>query len=247
MLGFQKIVGVLSLAVAASMARADLTKNMIAQWTFNQGDQSALVDSVNKLALAEKGAGGDQTTTFNPDGTVTLGRGRLLVVTDINTEKYPQLAKSVTIWARLRIDEPTQMAFILGLLDDEKPADWKQQTFTISYNPQGKPSPAIGAFGWLTSGKPELTTGSESKPLAAGEFKTVAIAWDGDSKTLTFYFDGAVAKRTYSKGDATLQNFKSFALGRLKESSSTKITVDEVRIYDVALTPDWIGEIEVKK
>lgn len=231
----------------AWQARADLTKNMIAQWTFNQPDSGALVDSVSKIRFEEKGAGGDQTTTYNPDGTATLGRGRLLVAAAINTEKFPQLAKSVTIWARIRVDEPTQLAFIMGLLDADKPADWKQQTLCLNYNPQGKPSPTIGGFGWLTSGKPELTTGSESKPLLTGEFKTVAIAWDGDSKTMTFYFDGVSVQRRYPRGDATLQAFKSLAVGRLKESSTTKITVDEVRIYDVALTPDWIGEIEVSK
>ena len=41
-----------------------------------------------------------------------------------------------------------------------------------------------------------------------------------------------------------LDSFQSLMLGRLKQSNSQKMQIDEVRIYATPLSAEWIAEIE---
>ena len=79
-------------------------------------------------------------------------------------------------------------------------------------------------------------------PTSKDGYSDVAIVFNGKTRKLYLYVDGKWAERHTPM--TRLDDFQSLMLGRLKQSNSQKMQIDEVRIYATPLSAEWIAEIE---
>jgi len=226
-------------------ATASLQAVMLAQWTFDDSENylTSSGGTLVPITFSESGVGANQTTTWNSDGTVSLGTGRLLYTSAINSTAMPGLQENVTIWARMRFDEAAASDdTYLGLLDAIAPADWQQFSMVAKRASDGTQN----LYSYNTG------LGPKTELPAAGSYFDVAMVFETDtetgivSATLYLKLDGqseyAIASQQ-TTSDVSLIPFQSFGLGRLKYSSALGTSFDEVRVYDIALSAAEISAI----
>ncbi len=225
-------------------AHADFTNELIARWTFNTTDEKCLTDDIANLTFDEAGTGANQTTTKNEDGSVTLGSGRMLLCSALNSTEKAELKSGLTLWARIRLDEAPAEVMLMGLLDAENPADWAEQTL-VMMNKQATKDNAGGLamYGHLASQK-GIGNASEFKAVTVGQYADVALIFDGKEHKVQLYVNGILVERKFAKTESELFAFKGLALGRLKKHAGVKMTIDELRVYRVPLPAEWLKEIE---
>ncbi len=225
-----------------SMAKADFTRKMVCRWTFNSTEKAkALSDDISHISFKKTGTGRDQTLEFK-DGTAILGMGTLLTVGDINSknETFARLKDKVTIWIRLKFMSKPQ-GFFLGFLNADKPADWAQMVFTAHITDKQQ----FRLFGTNEAAK-HFGVGSLWKLPEKAEFINIAIKYDSVEKTFGIYINGK-GRKNKSKDAAELGAFQAFAVGRLKKHIGERMIVDEIRIYNMIVPDEWLGEIEPVK
>lgn len=250
---------ILSAAVmaAAAVGLADRAPAaLVAQWTFNSGNNSGLTSEVGGYKLTETGTGSIQTTTYNNDGTVSLGAGRLLVASAINSTNLPSLKNGMTIWVRFKIDgTPSGNAPIFGLINATSSLTGnyidlngtatreKYVKTSASWLSDGGAAPTV-KFSGITSSGVIIGPGSNTNKVTLGTYITAAITVS-DTGTLTYAdrTNGNTVSR--SAGNTDLMDFQSFAIGRLWADAANAVTVDEIRIYDSALSDTQIDAIAV--
>lgn len=219
---------------------ADFTTGMLARWTFNDtsSEAAALTDDVTGIRFKKGVFGGDGAFELNPAGSVRLGGAVALVADGVNSrsERFAGLTESATIYCRIKYGDPAELAFSFGLTNSLAPGDWAQLILTELSTPNGLAIRAKGA------GKLEAGMSSGHLPPRKDGWSDVAIIFDGKAKKIRLYVDGKMAERNSPM--TQLDAFQSLMLGRLKQSNSRRIEVDEVRIYDTALPAEWIAEIE---
>lgn len=224
--------------LAAPAPAADI---LLARWTFSDG---LLKSDVGDFTLRQVDDGAEPTLTLG-GGQAKLGPRALLVCDQINAKDTPQLAEAVTLWARIRIDAPVRSdAFLFGLRDLEGTGNWRNMILAQLARPE--PANSTGIFARIG---PETNVGSGRSgmiPIIPGRFVSVALVFDGLKKEVTYVVDGVgVATRHH---DATsLAGFTSLAIGRLKTEGLVPFTIDELRVYTVAFSPEWAAEIEPLK
>lgn len=224
------------LCLSASAVAANLDQYLVARWTFNDGSLKA---EKGGYVLRTVVAGSDPLLTFE-NGQVRLGRGMLLVCEDISSATKPGLANEITIWARLRLDTAApQAAFLFGLRDLPEPGDWRNMVLAVLA--RDKPVDTTLAFSRFSSGA-QLGSPSNSTPITPGKFVSVAMVFDGMAKTVTYIVDGRAFEVKHQDADR-LGDFDNFAIGRLKEAAAVAMTVDEIRVYSVAISPEWVADI----
>jgi hypothetical protein len=226
-------------AAVFSTANADFTRKMIARWTFNSIDKvKVLTDDTGKFKLAPVKLGKDSVVSFKK-GKVIVGRGIMLRCSEINNKNFPEMQKAVTIWARLKIAEvPGKDCFFLGLLDADKPADWKQQTLAWRFTGQK----ILYSFGRNTKGR-DFGNSTMWKYRKNTSYTTLAIVLDAKKKIVRLHVDGKSVQKKVPYLNM-LSSFKCFAVGRLKKHSAVKLEVDELRLYESVIPAEWIAEIE---
>jgi hypothetical protein len=83
--------------------------------------------------------------------------------------------------------------------------------------------------------------------IAAGRWVHLAATYDAATRVLQVYADGiSVCELTTTGGDGTiLDNGNPVRMGRREAAPDTDLdgAVDDVRIYDVALTPEQIAAV----
>ena len=209
-----------ALLLGAGSLHADFTSGMLARWTFNDtsSEQAAFTDDVGQLQFKKGVWGKDTAFLLNPDGSVTLGGGIYLVADAVNSrsEKFARLAD--------------------GLMNSVQPADWAQLIFDGISTPKGMAVRAKGPE------KLEAGMASGHLPTSKDGYSDVAIVFNGKTRKLYLYVDGKWAERHAPM--TRLDSFQSLMLGRLKQSNSQKMQIDEVRIYATPLSAEWIAEIE---
>ncbi|MBN2641901.1 MAG: hypothetical protein JXR78_09620 [Victivallales bacterium] len=222
--------------------KADFTRTMVCRWTFNAaGEAKALTDDVSGFKLIKTGAGKDQTMLFNK-GMVELGSGTMLAVYEINSnsEKFSGLKDKITIWMRFKFASKPN-TFFMGLLDSDKPADWGQQTFTAMVSDKEQ----LRLFA-TNSQKKHFGFGSKQPIIKENEFVTLAICYDRSKKTVTIITNDKAETKNFNEADA-LASFRCLAVGKLKVHLGLKIVIDELRVYNSIVPPEWISEIEPVK
>lgn len=223
-------------SLAASVDAAGLDQYLVARWTFNSGSLKA---EQGDYVLRELEVGSDPWVGFDK-GQVTLGPGALLVCEEINAQTQPGLAKAVTLWVRLRFDGPVPHdSFVFGLRDKAPAGDWKNMVLAVLARNQ--PENLTTAFSRFAAGT-EMSSGKRSVALETGRFFNVAIVFDGASNAITYVVDGQSFTGKHQDASA-LAGFGNFSIGRLKAAAGVAMTVDEVRIYSVALSPEWVADI----
>lgn len=232
------LAGLLALlSMISPLAASGLDQHLVARWSFN--DQSMKSDRGN-YTLVKRDAG-RQATLELVDGAARLGPGALLVCDALDSRRHPGLRTAVTLWARVWMDTPAERdAFLFGLRAKTQPGDWGDMVLVAMARPQ--PPGASGFFATLGAGG-RLASGSRVLPVAPGRFVSMALVFDASSKSITYVVDG----KTVISGDreaVDLADFNNFAIGRLKEAGGVGITVDEVRVYSIALSPEWIADIQ---
>lgn len=228
----------LGLAVAATSLRADYTENLLVGWTFNGGSLTSDLGSMSPITFSESGVGGSQTTTFNADGTVSLGAGRLLVASGINDAALPDLADGFTLWVRMRRDTVgTNNAVLFGLSSTTAAAaGFDNRSATLELSSAG--SDTVRFYG-RTDGGATLARGSGFSTIAVGEFVDVAIRVSDLGTNSSFFNDwvnGTVLQGTWAGATADLQSIAALTLGRLNSNGGVGLTFDEVRLYGAVLT-----------
>ena len=229
--------------LCAGTLRADFTSGLLARWSFNDssGEEAMLTDDIGKIRLKKRIFGSDSHFQFDPAGTVQLGGAIVLAAEAVNSAspRFAKLAESGTIYCRIKYGAPSGTAFNFGLVNSPVPADWPQLIFTEFSTPDGIAVRAKGA------GKQEAGMGSGYLLPRGKGWSDVAIIFDGRAKKVRLYVDGKVAERPSPMN--RLDSFCALLLGRLKQSGTRRIELDEVRVYDSALSPEWIAEIEPVK
>lgn len=231
---------------------------LVAQWTFNDGDSGDLDAQVGGFSFAEAVSTlPDRTTTYNADGTLTLGTGQMLVASGINSTDMSSLQTNNTIWLRMKVEAngsaPTaSSSFLAGLLNATAPADWAQFTLAARHGSSNN----VNGYAYSTVGANEFY--SPHQTLPSGFFSLALVFDDGvDSSgtasptqsTVRVYLDGNQVATTRSV--TSLQAFQSLAIGRLKSAlpsgdpapSQPILSFDEVRVYDTALSTSELDQI----
>lgn len=242
-----------ALLLVTSALRADPADNLLVGWTFNTGSLASDLGSMN-ATFAETGIGGAQTTTFNADGTVSLGAGRQLVASAINSTALPSLAGGFTIWVRMSFDSLSSGSAVFGLtngtapLSDENKNTGRSATFGLITASSGSSTAyfygrAVDSLGGSIalspgSGFPTVTTGQQFFHIAIRVQDTGT-----NSSTYSSWVDGLTTSRTWQGGTYDLLAFESFSLGRLIGAAGAAYTFDEVRIYDSVLSDARLAEI----
>jgi len=231
-----------------------LNAAMIARWDFNTGTSADLISNVGGYAFTETGTGGSQTTTYQP-GSISLGTGRELVATGVNSTNLADLKQNTTIWARLRFDSAgTSDSFYLGLLQGTTPVASPQTYSSMTLTARHNGSKGEGAYGNLSSGSALSTgDGSLAPTPGIGEWFSIALVFESGvtpsgnpsltHSTVILYINGVAVSAVQNTG-LSLQDFDAFALGRLNASGAAgRLTFDSVHIYDTALTASEIAAI----
>lgn len=225
-------VGLAFLATSASAA--DLDQGLVAKWTFKNG---ALTSTPASIALSSD----RPFTPKSQKGAITLSDRQYLIAPALNSEKFPALTKSVTIWARIRMDAlPTDYEVnLLSLQDTPEAGDWSDMVLSLLYRPVGGDVTKSG-FSFLsrTSTGTQLGVGSSRfQPAPVGEFINVALIFDGPLNSASMWIDGVLVTSRHEDA-LTLQRFGGFGIGQLKSPGSIMgiITYDEIRIYSRALS-----------
>ncbi len=228
------------LVMAASMAHADFTRKMVARWTFNSPvAEKAMIDDVSGVKLIKAGTGKDQTLSFR-DGKAILGGGTLLIAADLNSgnEKFAGLKEQITIWAKIKFTTNPKGCFPLGLLSGKIPADWGQQVMSLSMTDKSEPR----LFATNPAGK-HFGCGLKDVIDEKSGFCTVALTYDKAKTLVTLTVNGKTVSGKDKNGEA-LDAFQCLGVGRLKVHAAAQMEIDELRVYDAVITPEWQGEIE---
>lgn len=239
----RSLLFVAGLALFASpLSAADPEPGLVAKWTFKNG---SLTSTPGNFTLAP----GRPGTPKPQKGTVTLSDRQYLITPEVSSEKLPVLTKSVTIWARIRMDAlPSDYEInILSLQDSPDAGDWSSMIFSLLYRPVGGDVTQAG-FSFLSraSNGTELGVGSSRfQPAPVGEFVDVALVFDGARNTAGMWVDGVLV--TSRHHDAVeLQAFGGFGIGQLKSPGSVMgtTTFDEIRIYSRALDESALSKLK---
>ncbi|MDR1282969.1 MAG: hypothetical protein LBK99_19425 [Opitutaceae bacterium] len=220
---------------ASVACAAGLDQYLVARWTFDK--TNPLQSDTGNLTLRQSGTGRDQTLEF-ANGAAILGAGTTLVCEQINSKEKPGLAKAITIWARLRLASTAAPdSFLLGLRNETAKGDWRNMILAAHSRASG----VTGFFSTL-AGNTQASSGSRSLALEPDRFVSLALVFDGSEKSLTCLVDGQPLAAKH-KDALALADFNNFAIGRLKETGGTAMTIDEVRIYSIALSPEWVADL----
>lgn len=224
----------LTLLAATSVSAADPDQGLVAKWTFKNG---ALTSTPGSIALSSS----RPFTPKSQKGTITLSDRQFLIAPALNSEKFPALTKSVTIWARIRMDAlPTDYEVnLLSLQNTPDAGDWSDMVLSLLYRPVGGDVTKSG-FSFLsrTSIGTQLGVGSSRfQPAPVGEFINVALVFDGPLNSASMWVDGVMVTSRHEDA-LTLQRFGGFGIGQLKSPGSLMgtTTYDEIRIYSRALS-----------
>jgi hypothetical protein len=226
---------------AAGLHANGLDQHLVARWTFNDGTLKA----DHGGHVLERTDFGSTPGLEISGGQARLKPGTLLVSPGINSTDKPELKKALTIWVRVKFETPLKNdAFLFGLRNQTAPGEWKTIVFTaLGANGDGTTQNRATFISRLHN--QEASSRSSSLPeIPAGEFHTLALVFDGAKKTSGLIIDDTRLEHTHR--DATsLDAFDNFAIGRLKASSAPPpMVIEEIRIYAIALTLEWIAEID---
>lgn len=226
----------LFLFLAGATVPGSDAKQLLARWSFPSGADEifALTDDSGKLTLKKTLLGNDARVVLNPDGTVLLGASVMLYAPEFNSRNYPELTSSVTLYCRVKYLEKHQTAFTIGLLDEIVPREWQQI--------------ACGAF-FADNGIRSRITGPQGEcgtqgilPYRENDFNDIAVSFDAKAGRLLLYVNGRTAVSEKIR-ITRLDDFQSFAVGRLKVGGGQAMVLDEVRIYGKALSADEIADL----
>lgn len=245
-LGRAALLGAALFLSAAAALRADFTENLVARWTFNQPGVRGLVDDVKGIRL-DAGAlpSADGREPPKPaDGLLKVELGHYLFALGLADEHAPKLKSAVTLWARLRIDggDADRTGFLFGLMQSPKPGDWADPSLVLMHRPPGL-GHAVGFSGFANvAPDSDFGFGDNSLPDTAGRFLDIAVSFDGRAEAITLFVDGAV-KTVRKRAARELKPAAALLLGQLKVAGGADLTFDEVRVYQGALAPEWLGDI----
>lgn len=222
--------------LSTSQASA-LDRHLVARWSFDRGSLRAETGGFH----LEKRNVGSEVALDPASDSVTLGSGVLLSCGEINSEAFPGLRKAATLWARLKLEGDVRAdGFLFGFSGVDGGGDWDDMALALLMRPE--PVNSLRLFSKLEGGA-TVSSGSRAVEIESGRFVTIALVFDGENRVATCYVDGKpVVSRFREK--ARIRPFGNFSIGRLKLAGGVGVTVDELRVYSVALPAEWVAEIE---
>lgn len=240
---------ILAMLAAVSATPESANAALVARWGFNTGTSADLTSDVGGYTLSASGWSGTQANnyhTFNSDGTITLGAGRLLNTTSINSTAMPSLKTAMTIWVRMKFNGNIGSTVpSVGLINsalalpDVKlnggsvSEQYLQSSATLLAASSGA-TPMIKAAG-ATASDVVYGRASNLNAVAVDQYFSTAITILDSGANFT-YADRTNGVTVSGSAAGDMKNFASFGLGRLWQSGGNVITIDEVRIYDSVLS-----------
>lgn len=248
--------GVFAIAFLTSLAsiRADYTDNLLVGWTFNSGSLTSDLGSISApVTFSELGYSGtpaNNTLSYDSTaGTISIGPGKELYATAINSTTHPELLSAVTIWVRVRFDGPLLNTGIFGLLNESTPKTGSDGFNNYSAAMQiGNPANREIAFTGRTDTGASFNRGSGHPTLPASGYVNLAFRVQDlgtNSSLFAEYLNGTSHGNTWGAGGADLQSFAAFAIGRIKGDAGIALSIDEIRIYSAFLTNEQLDQISV--
>lgn len=238
-----------ALLLTASFSGIGVTAQaeLVGQWTFNNGDSSDLTSTVGSHVFTEEDFGSNPTTTFNNDGTITLGSGRFLNVASINSTAISTMSSNATIWIRAKFDTtPSDFHAYAGLASGSDKSE-----LTLSLAARSRSNSTLYFSGRTGSGSTIAPDSGFVGPVGS-EYFEVAVVFDNETDSNGDPHGTQSSIRHYLNGDGsfarqgagtTMQMFDAFMVGRVFSGAAAQITIDEVRVYDEALTTQQVQEI----
>jgi hypothetical protein len=226
----------------ASLFAGDMDQNLIARWTFKDG---SLKSDVGDFEFQEGGRGSLEAGA----GKITLSDRKFLFCPGISAEALPELQNSVTLWARVKLDErPKEGELgVMGLQAGPAAGSWSDLVFSLLYRPMvDVPEHAGMAFLARPQNSQELGVGERRfQPVSEGQWFNVAIVFNGTTHSAGMWVSSTGQfVDTKLREASALQDFGAFLIGKLfQPGAGTPVTFDEVRIYSTALDAQWLEEI----
>lgn len=239
-------------AMCATQAHADYTEGLVARWSFNKGNASDLISDVGNYTLTPSGVGANQTLTYNNDGTISLGSGMGLFATGINSTDLPALQNGVTIWVSYTYTDfsGTSGRGLFGLVNATAPitgasSDEFTSNLTAVFQRVNTANRTGRFYGRLEGGTQITPGGSEFLQIPESGAIASAIVFDGGVNYFNYINGAKGGERSLTDTQTTLNVFQSFGIGRLVQSGGSEgtITIDEIRIYEGALSVEQLNQI----
>lgn len=215
---------------ASGCSPGSVTDGLVAYYPLDEGQGATVRDcsghghdgQVLRLASTTWVAGrrGGAVRVLSPDGCVDFGAGSAFRFAG---------AFTAMAWIKVGTFPATGTAAILGRSFDLNVDGWRLDTTIVT---------EIGGV-VATDGGSALYVGRENQPT--GEWLHLAVVFVPNTK-LEMYVDGAYAGRTTWSGSLIESASTPFRIGcRADNGGFFDGTVDEVRVYDRALTPTEIA------
>jgi concanavalin A-like lectin/glucanase superfamily protein/VCBS repeat protein len=223
------------IALTSFAAAADLEKGLVAHWKLDDSGTETIVDSAGRFPGKPNGA--------TPAADAPIGTGFHF---DSEKDTYIDLGDKL----QLTGNKTTVSALVKP--DRFSPADFTNRAnsrngilgsadanFIFSLTDGGRVT-----FIWDAADNKFQTLITDSEVVVpAKEFSHVAVVRNGP--TMTVYINGIRIGQDASCSDAPFQPFNRMQLGRVNGTPKRDFhgTIDDVRLYDRALSADEIGEL----
>jgi hypothetical protein len=213
---------------------------LVAYWRFNEKQGDLVKDSsgnehVGKIFKAKrvKGIEGNALEFNGVDSYVEC---------DAKNINFSNKAITIVAWIKLSISDLNEALGLPGGVDDvhkmivskASPAWYLSCRKSIFFSP------------WLDGRQTYLES---KKSISAGEWHQVACSWDAQSGQYRTYLDGKPDLDITRKGNSLGKNTRNILIGAYTAKSKKfffKGAIDEVAIYDKALTPAEIADLYKK-
>ena len=226
-------LGILA-AVGVWSARADFTDDLVAWYTFNSGEELNDRTTGNQSDLVNAGG-------VSVDGGIATFSGSAtsyLTATETGAELRPS-GDTFTLWARIRLANPWSGA-AKGAIISRGPG-------TGGYHlrmDDGAPNKLRGGINVGSFRNAQSGGGAVPTNVWTG----VAFVWDGSANTVEVFVDASSVGGPNTDGDGSYTGDEpaaAFTLGKRADTVGDLFSgeVDEVRVYDRALSPSELAQI----
>lgn len=222
-------------------ALAGVTQQLVGHWAFAEGAGTNIADSSGL---------GNHGTLVNPrTNTWTTGKVGGALYSDGTTgadstyvavpdSASLHIAAGISFAAWVRCDDLTRDAPILAKEGDGKLSYW--------FGAFGASGSTPGNFGMLLSAdgnQPWTTADRDQGAIPQGQWVHLASTWDG--ATIRFYLNGQPLPETGSFAGPIHVSDAFLAIGgnSLYNNAAFQGVIDEVRLYNYALSPDEVGAL----
>jgi hypothetical protein len=227
---------VLVLGLWALCGPAWAIEDMISHWKFDEGEGSIAHDSEGTNDGTIYGAA---WATGQIEGALSFD-GMDDYVNVIDSDGSLDIENNITITAWIRLNDLSDYYFIVG----KQPTGTSREFYPGNYEFRTRPTNGCLDFNHQTgTGDYEHSSYTSTSGIEAGTWHHVSVSLV-EGGNVNFYVDGAPAGTVPQSGTFGLINDEPVRIGTRKDGwSYFNGLIDDVRIYDIALSAEEIQEL----